>query len=163
MGKTKGTQRRAKASIDEKLSLSKPDRDLLESLAVECASQPSSDNTFQYAFALAKSDNAQELEYAVSILDGLVKENYQHQLDCMYGAATALYLLGKYDEARVRCEAIIRSNPDNRTTAELHLACIEGAEDAKDKEIKQKAVEGTIGVAAVGLALGLAGMLLKRR
>ena len=64
---------------------------------------------------------------------------------------------------QVRCEAIIRSNPDNRSTAELHLACIEGAEDARDKEIKQKAVEGTIGVAAVGLALGLAGMLLKRR
>mmetsp|Transcript_5480 Transcript_5480/g.6342 ORF Transcript_5480/g.6342 Transcript_5480/m.6342 type:complete len:164 (+) Transcript_5480:66-557(+) len=163
MGKTKGTQRRAKASVDEKLSLSAPDRDLLESLAVECASQPSSDNTFQYAFALAKSDNEQELEYAVSILDGLVKENYEHQVDCMYGAATALYRLGKYDEARARCEAILRSYPDNRSTAELHLACIEGAEEMKERKVKQKAVEGTVGVAAIGLALGVAGLLLKRR
>jgi len=101
MGKTKGTQRKAKASIDEKLALSTPSRELLESLAVECASKPSNDNTFQYAFALAKSDNVRELEYAVSILDGLVKEQYEFQVDCMYGAATALYRLGDYDEARV--------------------------------------------------------------
>ena len=79
MGKTKGTQRKAKQSIDEKLRLSTPARDLLESLAVECASKPSADNTFQYAFALSKSDNQRELEYAVDILDGLVKEDYAHQ------------------------------------------------------------------------------------
>jgi hypothetical protein len=45
-----------------------------------------------------------ELRYAVSILDGLVKEGYEHQVDCMYGAATALYLLGDYQEARVRLQ-----------------------------------------------------------
>ena len=30
-----------------------------------------------------------------------MKEGYEHQIDCMYGAATALYLLGDYAEARV--------------------------------------------------------------
>jgi len=57
----------------------------------------------------------------------------------------------------------MRSNPDNRNTAELHLASIEGAEEASDKKMKRAAVEGTIGVAAIGLALSVAGMLLKKR
>ncbi len=33
----------------------------------------------------------------------------------------------------------------------------------KERKVKQKAVEGTVGVAAIGLALGVAGLLLKRR
>ncbi len=101
MGKTKNKQYKMKKHIDEKLSLSRPSRDLLENLAVDCASKPSSDNTFQYAFALAKSDDPKELRYAVDILDGLVKEDYEHQVDCMYGAATALYLLQDFEGARV--------------------------------------------------------------
>mmetsp|Transcript_8632 Transcript_8632/g.10821 ORF Transcript_8632/g.10821 Transcript_8632/m.10821 type:complete len:164 (+) Transcript_8632:114-605(+) len=163
MGRTKNTQYKMKKHIDEKLSLSRPSRDLLENLAVECASKPSSDNTFQYAFALAKSDDPKELKYAVDILDGLVKEEYEHQVDCMYGAATALYLLQDFEAARARCEAILRTNPDSRNTKELHLASIEGEEEAKEKQLKKAAVEGTIGVAAVGLALGVAGLLLKKR
>ena len=62
-----------------------------------------------------------------------------------------------------KCEAILRSNPDNRDTKELHLASIEGAEDLKERKMKKAAVESTIGVAAVGLAIGVAGMLLKKR
>ena len=57
----------------------------------------------------------------------------------------------------------MRSNPDNRDTKELHLASIEGAEDLKERKMKKAAVESTIGVAAVGLAIGVAGMLLKKR
>ena len=101
MGVTQHKQRKMKQQLDEKLSLSQPSRDLLETLAVECASKPSSDNTFQYAFALAKSNDTKELKYAVDILDGLVKEGYEHEVDCMYGSATALYLLQDYDGARV--------------------------------------------------------------
>ena len=163
MGKTKGTQRKAKRSVDEKLSLSTPSRELLESLAVSCASTPSQDNTFQYAFALSKSDNEQELRYAVNILDGLVKEEYEHQVDCMFGAAQAFYLLGEYDAARARCEAILRTNSDNINTAELHLAAIEGAEEVKVKQKKRAAVEGTIGVAAIGLGLSVLGTVLSKR
>lgn len=101
MGVTQQKQRKMKKQLDEKLALSKPSRDLLENLAVECASKPSSDNTFQYAFALAKSSDPKELKYAVDILEGLVKEGYEYDVDCMYGAATALYLLEDYEGARV--------------------------------------------------------------
>jgi hypothetical protein len=66
-----------------------------------CATDPSPDRTFQYGFCLSKSTEPSELRYAVTILDGLVKEGYDHQVDCMYGAAVALYLLGEFDKARV--------------------------------------------------------------
>lgn len=89
--------------MDHKLSLSTPDRQLLEELAVECAAKPSPAATFQYAFALSKSREPSELRYAVNMLDTLVVEGqFEHQVDCMYGAATALYLLGEHEEARVR-------------------------------------------------------------
>jgi fission 1 protein len=102
MGETKTTQKEAKKDLDRKLSLSTPSRSLLEELAITCAKDSSPNATFQYAFALSKSTEPSELRYAVSILDGLVKEGYEHQVDCMYGAATALYLLGDYRESRVR-------------------------------------------------------------
>lgn len=102
MGETKQSQRQAKADVDAKLKLAEPSRELLEELAVACAKDPqNADNTFQYAFCLSKSSEKSELRYAVTILDGLVKEGYQHQVDCMYGSATALYLLGEYSSARV--------------------------------------------------------------
>jgi len=163
MGETHLKQRKMKRTVDEKLALSKPSRELLESLAVDCASKPSSDNTFQYAFALSKSDNPGELRYAIDILDGLVNEDYDHQVDCMYGAATAFYLLKEYEKARARCEAILRTNPDNRNTRELHLASIEGVEEETEKRKKKAAVEGTIAVGALGIALGVAGMLLSKK
>lgn len=103
MGETKSRQKEIKDELDRKLSLSVPSRQLLEDLAVACASNPSPQNTFQYAFALSKSKEKSELRYAVGMLDGLVKDQYEHQVDCMYGAATALYLLGDYEEARVCC------------------------------------------------------------
>lgn len=102
MGETKYRQKEAKEDLDRKLSLSAPSRHLLEDLALTCARAPSPQATFQYAFALSKSTEPSELRYAVTILDGLVVEGYEHQVDCMYGAATALYLLGDFDESRVR-------------------------------------------------------------
>lgn len=101
MGETKNTQKVTKAELDHKLKLAAPDRQILEDLAVACAKDPSPDNTFQYAFCLSKSTEPSELRYAVSILDGLVKEGYDHQVDCMYGSACALYLLGEYEKSRV--------------------------------------------------------------
>lgn len=102
MAKTANRQAQAKQEIDRKLSLSAPTRELLEQLALACANDPrSAEARFQYAFALSKSAESSELRYSVSILDGLVSEGYEHQIDCMYGAATALYLLGDYEEARV--------------------------------------------------------------
>lgn len=101
MGETKNRQKTTKSELDNKLRLSAPNREILEELAVECAKNPSPDNTFQYAFCLSKSTEPSELRYAVSILDGLVKEGYEHQIDCMLGAAYALYLLGEYEKSRV--------------------------------------------------------------
>ena len=103
MGHTVNRQKEAKKDFDYKLSLSHPDRQLLEELAIACATNPSPNATFQYAFALSKSTEPSELRYAINMLDTLVLDGkFQHQVDCMYGAATALYLLGEYDEARVR-------------------------------------------------------------
>lgn len=102
MGTTSRRQKEAKLEVDHKLALSRPDRSLLEELAVQCTKNPGQQSTFQYAFALSKSEVPSELRYAVSILDGLVRDGFDHQVDCMYGAATALYLLGDFAAARVR-------------------------------------------------------------
>jgi hypothetical protein len=101
MGRTAARQKQAKEELDTKLSLSRPDRSMLEELAVALALHPSPTATFQYAFALSKSTEPSELRYAVNLLDGLIIDGFEHQVDCMYGAATALYLLGDYEEARV--------------------------------------------------------------
>jgi mitochondrial fission 1 protein len=108
MGTTVNRQKEAKKELDHKLALSTPDRQLLEELAVQCAKAPSPSSTFQYAFALSKSTEPSELRYAVNMLDSLVVEGkFEHQVDCMYGAATALYLLGDYDEARVSIVRVV--------------------------------------------------------
>ena len=100
MGITKQSQKITREGLDEKLSLSIPSRELLEELAVKCAEDPTPDKTFQYAFCLSKSRQESELRYAVTILDSLVKEGYEHQIDCMIGSATALYLLGEFEEGQ---------------------------------------------------------------
>eukprot|EP00563_Minutocellus_polymorphus_P014876 CAMPEP_0181052506 /NCGR_PEP_ID=MMETSP1070-20121207/17625_1 /TAXON_ID=265543 /ORGANISM="Minutocellus polymorphus, Strain NH13" /LENGTH=162 /DNA_ID=CAMNT_0023131601 /DNA_START=51 /DNA_END=539 /DNA_ORIENTATION=+ len=162
MGHTKQSQKITRAELDEKLSLSIPDRELLEELAVKCAEDPTPDKTFQYAFCLSKSRQESELRYAVTILDSLVKEGYEHQIDCMIGSATALYLLGEFEEGQRRCEAILRSKPDSRAAAELHLACIDGKEEREQRRAK-KAAAGTAAVAALGAAVAIGGMLMSKR
>ena len=103
MGETINRQKAAKAEIDNKLLLSQPSRELLKELAIQCSSDPTNKNhKFQYAFALSKSNEPTELRYSVGMLDSLVLDGFQYQVDCMYGAATALYLLREYDESRVR-------------------------------------------------------------
>ena len=105
MGETKSSRKVIRAELDRKLHLSPPSRDLLEELAIACSSDPTNkDATFQYAFALSRSQQFSELRYAISMLDALVGDGYEHQVDCMVGAATALYLLGEFDEARVSLE-----------------------------------------------------------
>uniref|UniRef100_A0A7S2YE06 Mitochondrial fission 1 protein n=1 Tax=Entomoneis paludosa TaxID=265537 RepID=A0A7S2YE06_9STRA len=162
MGETKATQENIKDELDRKLVLSRPSRELLEELALTAAKEQSPQATFQYAFALSKSAEKSELRYAVTILDGLVKEGYEFQVDCMYGAATALYLLGDYDEARARCEAILRTQPKSRIAKELHLACIEAHERSEKKKMKKAAMASAGVAAAIGVAAGLASIMLKK-
>lgn len=146
-------QREKRQQLDEKLSLSSPTNDLLEELASNCTKDPSPDNSFQYAFALSKSRNAGELRYSISMLDSLVKNGYEHQVDCMIGSATAHYLLGEYDASRFACEAILRNRPENVAAAELHTASIAAKDEEDETKAKKIAVGGTVAVAAVGLAL----------
>jgi hypothetical protein len=40
---------------------------------------------------------------------------------------------------------------------------MEGADIEKDKKMKRAAIEGTVGVAAIGLALSVAGMMLGKK
>jgi hypothetical protein len=63
---------------------------------------------------------------------------------------------------RRRCEAILRSKPDSRAAAELHLACIDGKEEREQQRAK-KAAAGTVAVAALGAAVAIGGMLMSKR
>mmetsp|Transcript_24759 Transcript_24759/g.49367 ORF Transcript_24759/g.49367 Transcript_24759/m.49367 type:complete len:163 (-) Transcript_24759:396-884(-) len=158
MRTSKQMQREARRRLDEKLDMARPSNDLLEELATNCTTSPSPDNTFQYAFALSKSqNNADELNYSISLLSSLIKDGYAHQLDCMYGIATARYLLGQYDKARMECEAILRSRPEHELAGELHLACLVAKEEREEEKVKKVVVGGTVAVAAVGLAMLLGG------
>ena len=60
-----------------------------------------------------------------------------------------------------RCEAILRSEPDSSGTVELHLASVDAMEE--QERVKKLTTGGTVAVAAVGLVLGVAGMLLRKR
>jgi fission 1 protein len=153
MKTSKSMQRSVRRHLDEKLALSTPPQELLEELASKCTQDPSSDNTFQYAFALSKSRDKSELQYSISMLDSLVKNGYEHQVDCMFGSATARYLLGEYDETRSLCESILRNRPENEAAAELHTASVSAKDDQDEKLARDIALGGTAAVAALGLAL----------
>ncbi|KAL7437647.1 hypothetical protein ACHAXM_005738 [Skeletonema potamos] len=153
MRTSKSMQRSVRRQLDEKLALSTPQQDLLEELASKCTSDPNPDNTFQYAFALSKSRDKSELQYSISMLDSLVKNGYEHQVDCMFGSATAHYILGEYDETRSLCEAILRNRPENEAAAQLHTAALSAKDDQDEKMVRDIAIGGTAAIAAVGLAL----------
>lgn len=157
MRTSKNAQREARRHLDEKFASTSPSHELLEELATKCTSDPNPDNTFQYAFALSKSLQPSELKYSISMLNSLIKDGYQHQVDCMYGTATAHYLLGEYDVARLECEAILRSRPEHDAAAELHTACVAARDAKEEKMVGQIALGGTVAVAAIGLAFLLGG------
>ena len=64
---------------------------------------------------------------------------------------------------QARCENILRSHPENTLAIELHLACIEAAEREDEKKVKQIATVGSTAVAVIGVAAGVAGMMMKKR
>jgi fission 1 protein len=154
---SKQVQRERRIHLDDKLALSYPSDDLLKELASNYTNDPSPDNAFQYAFALSKSQNAGDLQHSITMLDSLIRNGYLHQADCMYGTATANYLLGEYDKCRSTCEAILRNRPENVAAAELHIASIAAKDEEDELMAKKIAVGGTIAIAAVGLALLLGG------
>jgi fission 1 protein len=160
MRTSKQVQSERKIQLEEKLALSYPNDDLLKELASNYTKDPTPDNAFQYAFALSKSPNPDELQHSIIMLDSLIRNGYTHQVDCMYGTATANYLLGEYDKCRYVCEAILRNRPENIIAAELHAASIAAKDEEDELKAKKIAVGGTMAIAAVGIALLLGG---KRR
>ena len=52
---------------------------------------------------------------------------------------------------QLRCEQILRSRPESRLAAELHLASIESKERQDSKKVKDAAVGSAVAVAAAGL------------
>ena len=153
MRTTKQLQREKRRLLDEKLALQHPSSNLLDELSKKYTTDPSPDNSFQYAFSLCKSKDPSELKYSISILDSLMKNGYEHEVDCMYGSAVAHYLLGEYDTCRLICEAILRNRPENDAAAELHSAAISRKDEADEMKARNIAVGGTLAIAAVGLAL----------
>jgi len=162
MGETKDCSRKIKADLDHKFQLSGPTREILEELALNAAKENNPDATFQYAFCLSKSTQPTELRYAITILDGLVRDGYEHQMDCMYGSACALYLLDDFEQARSRCESILRTNPESRLALELHLASIASEEQKGKEQVEKMATIGAVAVAAIGVAGMVASALLKK-
>ena len=159
----KELQQESKQHVDEVLQLASPSREVLEELAVACAKEPCPDNTFQYAFALSKSTEKSELRYSLTILDGLIAEGYGYDMDCCYAAATALYLLGDYDEAKTRCETILKSHPEHPIAVELHRASMESIEQQNVEKLKQTAIGGTAAVAVLGVMAGVASMIMSNQ
>ena len=157
------TQHQTRLEVEAKLNESAPERATLEALAVKCASSPSPDNTFQYAFCLTRSKSADERRYAVTILDNLIKEGYEHQIDCIYGSAIASYLNKKYDDARKKCEGILRAQPEHSPASELHLACLDAIQEEEAKTVEKVVIGSSVAVAGVGLALGVAGLVFGKK
>jgi hypothetical protein len=54
----------------------------------------------------------------------------------------------------------LRSKPESRIAAELHLACIESQEQKDAQHMKQVATGGAVAVAALGVVAGVASMML---
>jgi len=157
MRTSKQLQKEKRQQLDEKLALQHPSNSLLDELSSKYTADPTPDNSFQYAFSLCKSTDPNELKYSISILDSLMKNGYEHEVDCMYGSAVAHYLLGEYGTCRSICEAILRTRPENDAAAELHSAAISCKDEADEKKARNIAVGGTVAIAAVGLAFLLGG------
>lgn len=63
--------------------------------------------------------------------------------------------------AQARAEAILRTQPENRSAAEIHLASIAAAEQLEQEQVKKIAL-GTGAAVAIGVVAGVASLLLKR-
>ena len=153
----------ARLAVNEKLAASVPSQATLEALAQKCASKPSIDATFEYAFCLTKSSSSEERRYSIKILRNLVNEGYAHQVDCIYGIAIALYLNGECDKARRECEAILRAEPEHLAATELHLACLDAISKEDAKQMEKMAVGAGVAVAGLGLAMGMAGLFFGKK
>jgi len=86
--------------------------------------------------------------------------------DCL-PVANILFLLmfspPKLSRFQFRAENILRSHPESRLARELHLSSIEAIEQEEKKRMKEAAIGGVTVAAAVGVAAGIASLLLAKR
>jgi len=71
----------------------------------------------------------------------------------------SLSLCSLFFHTQIRCENILRSHPDHTGAKELHIACIDGAEQEKERQATKIAAIGTTAVAVAGFVA----MALKKR
>jgi hypothetical protein len=64
---------------------------------------------------------------------------------------------------KLRAENILRSHPESRLARELHLSSIESSEQQDKRKMKEAAIGGVTIAAAVGVAAGIASLLLTKR
>jgi len=64
---------------------------------------------------------------------------------------------------QLRTENILRSHPESRLARELHLASIESKEERDRRKMREAAIGGVSAAAAVGVAAGIASILLSKR
>lgn len=57
----------------------------------------------------------------------------------------------------------MRSHPESRLARELHLSSIESSEQEDKRKMKEAAIGGVTIAAAVGVAAGIASLLLTKR
>jgi len=57
----------------------------------------------------------------------------------------------------------LRTQPSSRIAKELHLASIESEEQQQQREFQKAAVGGVAAAAAIGVAAGLASLLLSKK
>ena len=57
----------------------------------------------------------------------------------------------------------MRSHPESRLARELHLSSIESSEQQDKRKMKEAAIGGVTIAAAVGVAAGIASLLLTKR
>jgi len=85
--------------------------------------------------------------------------------DCLPVANIFLLMFSppKLSRFQFRAENILRSHPESRLARELHLSSIEAIEQEEKKRMKEAAIGGVTVAAAVGVAAGIASLLLAKR
>lgn len=73
-----------------------------------------------------------------------------------------LYLITISHLQQIRCEAILRSQPQLRMAKELHLASLDAQEEKEIRKMKQTAAASVGVAAAIGVVAGVASLLMKK-
>ncbi|BFZ59426.1 Mitochondrial fission 1 protein [Saitoella coloradoensis] len=104
---------------------------------------------FNYAWGLVKSTKREEQAEGVRLLTDIFRDAPERRRECLYYLALGHYKLGNYVEARRYNEQLLHKEPRNMQAASL-MSLID------DRVAK----EGYVGIAIVGGAIAVGGLLL---